>query len=334
MTAEYRPDWRPAASTGMLQLRARIVSRLRAFLDNQGVLEVETPLLSHCAATDVHLRSLTTRYTGPGAPGGRTLYLHTSPEYPMKRLLAAGSGSIYQLCKAFRDGESGRLHNPEFTLLEWYQVGDDHHALMGRIAALVGDALYGLLDLAPAETITYREAFLRYAGVDPFTDAAALIDWAQRHGLGPPDTAGALPAGDLDGWRDLVLTHAVEPNLGRGRLVFVHDYPASQAALACVRPGNPPLAERFELYLEGVELANGYHELADAPELGHRFDTDLERRRVLGLATVPRDERLLAALAAGLPDCSGVAIGIDRLIMLAAGARAIDSVLAFPLERA
>ncbi len=252
MTAEGNPDWRPAASVETLRLRARIISRLRTFLDGQGVLEVETPLLSHCAAIDVHLRSLVTRYTGPGAPGGQTLYLHTSPEFPMKRLLAAGSGSIYQLCKAFRDGESGRLHNPEFTLLEWYQTGDDHHALMERIAALTSHALHGLLDLAPTEKITYRDAFLRYAGVDPFADVAGLIAWAQRHGIHLPDAVGTVPAANLDGWRDLVLTHAVEPNLGRGRLVFVYDYPASQAALACVRPGTPPLAERFELYLEGV----------------------------------------------------------------------------------
>ncbi len=334
MTAENNPDWRPAASVETLQLRARIISRLRTFLDSQGVLEVETPLLSRCAATDVHLRSLATRYTGPGAPDGQTLYLHTSPEFPMKRLLAAGSGSIYQLCKVFRDGESGRLHNPEFTLLEWYQTGDDHHALMERIAALASNALHGLLDLAPTEKITYRDAFLRYAGVDPFADAAGLIAWVQRHGVHPPDAVGALPADDLDGWRDLVLTHAVEPNLGRGRLMFLYDYPVSQAALACVRPGAPPLAERFELYLEGVEVANGYHELTDALELGHRFDTDLQRRQGLGLDAVPRDERLLAALAHGLPDCSGVAIGIDRLIMLAAGIREINTVLAFPLERA
>ncbi len=334
MTADDRPDWWPVASAETLRLRARILSRLRTFLDRHGALEVETPILSRCAATDIHLQSMVTRYTGPGSPIGQTLYLHTSPEFPMKRLLAAGSGSIYQLCKAFRDGESGRLHNPEFTLLEWYQIGDDHHALMDRLAALVGAALRGLLELAPTEKISYREAFLRYAGVDPFADVAGLIGWAQHHDIHPQDASAVLSPDDLDGWRDLVLTHAVEPNLGRGRLVFVHDYPASQAALARVRPGVPPLAERFELYLEGVELANGYHELADAHALDRRFNADLERRHARGLVVVPRDERLLAAMDGGLPDCSGVALGIDRLIMLAAGVHDIRKVLAFPFERA
>ena len=335
MTPRDLPDWRPTASVSTLRLRARMLNRLRAFLDRQGAFEVETPLLSRSAATDVHLSSLTTCYTGPGAPGGQKLYLHTSPEFPMKRLLAAGSGSIYQLCKAFRDGESGRLHNPEFTMLEWYQVGEDHHALMERVAALIGDALHGLLPLAPSEKITYRDAFLRYAGIDPISDDPTLLrNWAQRHGFQPPASFSQAPSDDLDGLRDLVLTHAVEPQLGRGRLVFVHDYPASQAALARVRPGAPPLAERFELYLEGIELANGYHELSDASELARRFDSDLERRRMRALAGVVHDERLLAALAHGLPDCSGVAVGVDRLVMLAAGGRDIDTVLAFPLNRA
>ncbi len=334
MTADDRADWRPAASVATLQLRARLISRLRAFLDRYGVLEVETPLLSRSATTDVHLRSLTTRYTGPGAPEGRTLYLHTSPEFPMKRLLAAGSGSIYELCKVFRDGESGRLHNPEFSLLEWYQVGDDHHILMEHLAALVADALDGLASLAPPQKITYRDAFRHYAGIDPFTDEATVFtDWAQHHGIRPPADLGQAPE-DLDGWRDLILTHAVEPRLGRGRLTFMYDYPASQAALARVRPGSPPIAERFELYAEGMELANGYHELADAAELARRFDSDLKRRRRLGGVEVPDDKLLLAALAHGLPECSGVALGVDRLVMLAAGMDTIDKVLAFPVGRA
>lgn len=334
MTGSARTDWKPAASVATLRVRARILGRVRAFLDHLGALEVETPLLSHAAATDVHVQSLVTCYTGPGAAQGGKLYLHTSPEFPMKRLLAAGSGSIYQLCKVFRDGESGRLHNPEFTLLEWYQTGDDHHALMDRVAALLEHALDGLLALPPATKITYREAFLRHAGIDPFADPAALRDWATRRGLAPASAPEVLAADDVDGWRDLVLTHAVEPNLGRGRPVFVYDYPASQAALARVRAGTPPLAERFELYLEGVELANGYHELADTGELSRRFDSDLERRRARGLPAVARDEHLLAAMESGLPDCAGVAIGIDRLIMLATGAPDLGSVLAFPLERA
>jgi len=335
MTKDDRPDWRPAATMETLRLRARILQRLRAFLDRHGVLEVETPILSSSAATDVHLNSLVTRYTGPGTPGGRTLYLHTSPEFPMKRLLAAGSGSIYQLCKVFRDGEAGRLHNPEFTLLEWYRLDCEHHALMEQLAALASDALAGYVTLAPPEKLSYREAFLRYTDIDPLADSpAALIGWAEHHGIHPPQAPGALAANDLDGWRDLVLTHGVEPHLGRGCLTFLYDYPASQAALARVRAGTPPVAERFELYLEGIELANGFHELSDAREQRRRFDADLARRRALGLAAVPRDERMLEALSHGLPDCAGVAVGVDRLVMLAAGARDIGAVIGFPFGRA
>ncbi len=332
MVDDNCPDWRPAASIEMLRLRATVVQRLRAFLDRFGVLEVETPALSASATTDFHLCSMTSRFTGPGAAAGRDLYLHTSPEFPMKRLLAAGSGSIYQLCKVFRDGEAGRLHNPEFTLLEWYQLDCDHHTLMNQLALLADAALTGFVALAPPEKLGYREAFLRHTGVDPFSgSAAALINWAEHHGIHAPD---ALSADDLDGWRDLVLTQGVEPHLGRGHMTFLHDYPASQAALARVRPGNPPLAERFELYLEGIELANGFHELADASEQGRRFDADLVRRRTAGLPQVPRDERLLAALSHGLPDCAGLALGVDRLVMLACGARDISTVIAFPFGRA
>lgn len=335
LTETDHPDWRPAATLEALRLRARIIQRLRAWLDRHGALEVETPVLSACATTDVHLQSLATRYTGPGAPGGRTLYLHTSPEFPMKRLLAAGSGAIYQLCKVFRDGEAGRLHNPEFTMLEWYELDCDHHTLMELLAELVGVALAGHAPLASPEKLSYRDAFLHYAGVDPFADSAAnLIAWADQRKILPPGAANTMDAGDIDAWRDLVLTHGVEPHLGRGRLTFLYDYPASQAALARVRQGSPPLAERFELYLEGIELANGFHELADAREQARRFDDDIDRRRAQRLEVVPRDERLLAALDHGLPESAGVALGVDRLVMLAAGERDIGAVISFPFGRA
>lgn len=325
-------NWRPSASLEILKLRARMLERIRAFFARRGVLEVETPCLSHAAATDPHLASLATRYTGPGHAPGTTLYLHTSPEFAMKRLLAGGSGPIYQICHVFRDGESGRLHNPEFTLLEWYRLGGDHHALMEEVDELVRDALAGTVALGPAEKLSYREAFERYTGLDPHTaDAAAFARAARTHGLPAPQ---GLADDDLDGWRDLILTHLVEQHLGRGRLTFIYDYPASQAALARVRPGNPPLAERFECYLEGIELANGFHELNDAAEQRRRFERDLAVRRARGLPQVPPDERLLAALEAGLPDCSGVALGLDRLVLCAAGARSIAEVLGFPLDRA
>lgn len=322
--------WQPTAPFSALALRAQLLARVRDFFAQQEVLEVETPLLSGAAATDPQLDSFVTRYTGPGAAQGRSLYLHTSPEFAMKRLLAAGSGPIYQICKVFRNGEAGRLHNAEFTLLEWYRPGFDHLRLMDEVEALVRHALAPWRDLGAGERLSYRDAFLRHAGLDPHAaDCARLAACAAAHGVHAPQ--GDL---NLDAWRDLLLTHVIEPQLGRGGPTFLYDYPASQAALARIRPGQPALAERFELYLEGVELANGYHELGDANSQRARFNADLTTRRTAGRDEVPIDERLLAALAHGLPDCAGVALGVDRLLMLAAGVSSLEEVLAFPISRA
>jgi lysyl-tRNA synthetase class 2 len=308
-----------------------MLARVRAFFAERDVLEVDTPILSGAATTDLHLASLATHYTGPGFAGGHPLYLHTSPEFPMKRLLAAGIGSIYQLCKVFRDGEAGRLHNPEFTMLEWYRLGFDHHRLMDEVAELVTYAMSKNAPL-PVEKLSYRDAFRRYADVDPHAATVGLLEeTARRLALPVPAT---MPRDDLDPWRDLLLTHVIEPQLGRDGMTFLFDYPASQAALARVRDGNPPLGERFELYIAGVEIANGFHELGDAEEQRHRFEYDLARRAQQGLTSVPMDQRLLDALRDGLPECSGVALGFDRLVMLAAGKRSIEEVLAFPLNRA
>jgi lysyl-tRNA synthetase class 2 len=319
--------WRPTATHEILKLRARLLERIRAFFSARGVLEVETPILSHAGATDPHLQSLGTRYTGPGGPA--TLYLHTSPEFAMKRLLAAGAGSIWQVCKVFRDGESGRLHNPEFTMIEWYRVGFDHHRLMDEVALLVKDALRDYVPLADTERLSYRQAFKQYAGIDPLAaDDTAFRDCAARHGI-------AAPAGlDADGWCNLLMTHVIERRFPPDRISFVFDYPASQASLARRSPADPRVAERFETYVGPMELANGFHELADAREQRARFDDDNRRRRQAGLAPVPPDENLLAALDAGLPDCAGVALGFDRLLMIAAGVASIDEVIAFPFARA
>jgi elongation factor P--(R)-beta-lysine ligase len=325
-------NWRPNTSLEILKLRARMLQSIRAFFFERGVMEVETPLLSSAATTDPALASLVTHYSGPVFPRGQTLYLHTSPEFPMKRLLAAGSGPIFQLCKVFRDGEAGRLHNPEFTMLEWYRTGFDHHQLMTEVDDLARAVLGSQAELASTERLTYREAFLRFVDIDPFVCSKADLA-ARAMSLGVEVTP-ELRAQPESAWRDLLLSHVVEPRLGQDRPTFLYDYPASQASLARVVPGNPPLAARFELYLNGIELANGFHELADAPEQRKRFEAQQYMRAESGLPEVPMDERLLAALAAGFPDCAGVALGFDRLVMVAAGAASIQDAIPFPVDHA
>jgi lysyl-tRNA synthetase class 2 len=315
--------WRPSASLRALQARAALFARIRAFFAERGVLEVETPMLSRYAATDPALESFRL------GDGLAARYLHTSPEFPMKRLLAAGSGPIYQICRVFRDRERGRRHHPEFTLLEWYRPGFTMQALMDEVADLLRVAL-NAPDLA-AERIAYRELFVSRLGLDPWH---ASVDERRAAALaaGVPG-ADALML-DADGWLDLLLCHCLEGDLGRGRMTFLYDYPPSQAALARVRATPYPAAERFELYLEGVELANGFRELTDAPEQRRRFEADLLARRRHGQRPVPLDAMLLAALEAGMPDSAGVALGLDRLLMGLLGVADIDGVLAFPAERA
>lgn len=319
-----RRDWRPAASPEVLRLRARLLAQTRRFFAERGVLEVETPLLSAAAVPDLHLASLPCR---PAVGGLR--WLQTSPEYAMKRLLAAGAGPIYQITRAFRDGEAGRLHNPEFTILEWYRPGFDHHRLMDEMDALLGV----LLGSEPAHRRTYAEVFEQAVGLDPHRSGTAELAARARE-----LSLDQVPGLDRDGWLQLLMAERVEPGLGRGgRPAFLYDFPASQAALARLRrddPSGPQVAERFEVYVEGIELANGFHELTDPAEQWRRFEADLERRRVAGLPAVPLDERFLAALEAGLPPCAGVALGFDRLVMLAAGAASLAEVLAFPWDRA
>lgn len=330
MAPDNFSNWRPTASLANLQLRAQITARVRAYFARHGVLEVDTPVLSQAGTTDPHLHSFMAHSLAPG-DSRSSFYLHTSPEFAMKRLLAAGSGSIYQICKVFRAGEAGRRHNPEFTMLEWYRVNYDHHRLMDDVEALVRETLADMVSLQPSERLTYADAFHRYTGIDPHhASATDLRDCAHRHGI----TVSGLAADDKDGWLNLLLTHLVEPHLGRGRLTFIHDYPASQAALACIRREQVPVAERFELYLEGIELANGFHELANAEEQRARFETERRNRQALGLSDIPHDQYLLAALQHGLPECSGVALGLDRLVMLAAGAASIVDVIPFPADRA
>ena len=321
--------WQPSATRAVLAARASLLARIRAFFAAAGVMEVETPIASRAGATDLALEGLRTACPGLGAESW-ALWLHTSPEFPMKRLLAAGAGPIYQICKVFRGGERGRRHHPEFTLLEWYRPGWDYRRLLDEVAELVRFALDrpGL----GVERLTYRQAFLDRFGLDPLSADAETLGLAAREQGGAGADELVL---DADGWLDLLLTQGVEPDLGRGRLSFLIDYPASQAALARIRAdARPPVAERFELYLDGMELANGFTELTDAAEQRRRFQSDLERRAISGREAPPIDEALLAALEAGLPECAGVALGVDRLLMIATGSEHIDQVLAFPVERA
>jgi len=334
-------DWRPTASREMLRLRAALLARTRSFFAARDVLEVDTPIVVNAPVTDVHLHSATVRLEGtePAVPQGRHYFLHTSPEYAMKRLLAAGVGDIYQICHVVRGFERGRLHNAEFTLIEWYRLGFSLDALMSEVAALVSELLRAggspgearpHAASRPCARMSYREAFLRELALDPFTaPLEELADQARRAGF------ERAAASDRDELLELLMGTLVGPRLGQeGQLIFVHGYPASQAALARLDPGDPRAAQRFELYCEGVELANGFHELASPAEQRSRFERDLEERRRLGLPDASVDERLLAALQAGLPDCCGVALGFDRTLMLAAGVERIDAVLPFPTERA
>lgn len=318
--------WQPSARPEVLRARAHMLGRIRGFFADRGVMEVETPVASRATTSDPTIRSLRTGWSGTGEEP-QTLYLHTSPELPMKRLLTAGSGPIYQICKVFRDGERGRVHHPEFSLLEWYRPGLGYRELMTEVADLVR-YLLDRPELA-VESISYRELFRTRLGLDPLR---ADLPSLQRAAEDIPGAAD-LELG-RDGWLDLLLSHRLEAGLGRGCLTFVYDYPPSQAALARIRADVDPVAERFELYLEGMELANGFQELNDAVEQRRRFAADLQQRAAVGVVCRPVDDAFLSALEAGMPETSGVALGLDRLLMVATGRRHIDEVLAFPVERA
>lgn len=311
--------WRPSASLDTLRARAELLARIRMFFAARGVVEVDTPILSRHATVDFHIDSV--------RAGER--WLHTSPEFAMKRLLAAGSGAIYQLCHVFRAGDLGRHHNPEFLMLEWYRPGADHHELMDEIVELLV-----ALGVAPAGTVertSYRDAWLAHAGVDPFIAELPALVRALGQRADPPADAREF---DRDGWLDFGMGFVVGPKLGTLAPAFVYDFPASQAALARVRPGEPPVAERFELFWKGQELANGFHELGDAAEQRQRFEADRARRRIAGREAPPYDADLIEALAAGFPDCAGVALGIDRLLMLMLGLPDVASAMAFDWDRA
>jgi lysyl-tRNA synthetase class 2 len=383
--SERGDSWRPTATRAVLQRRAQALAVVREFFAARSVLEVDTPVVVNAPVTDVHIHSAEVRF--PDAPG--RFYLHTSPEFAMKRLLASGSGDLFQICHVARGLERGRHHNAEFTLIEWYRLGFSLDQLMDEVDALARTVLGPVAQPMRSERSSYVEAFKATLGIDPLAasleelrsiaraeglvarrdqraqvaspsetaiagaaarptppDAMSRADAAARPALpdrapadttarpAPPDATSLAAIAERDELLEFLMGVKIGPRLGRGALTFVHRYPASQAALARLDPHDSRVALRFELYCEGIELANGFHELASASEQRARFEHDLAERRARGLPTDKMDELLLSALEAGLPECAGVAVGFDRLLMVATGATHIDQVMPFPIERA
>ena len=311
----------------VLESRARLGALIREFFAQRRVLEVETPILSAAGNTDLHIEGFATQFSGNVQAGARERFLRTSPEYPLKRLLAAGMGDCYELGRVFRNGEAGRSHNPEFTLLEWYRLGWDHHRLMDECGDLVRAAMGLVARNAELNKTSYINWFMEELDLDPSSaDETALRAPLAEFGIEPHGLT-------RDDWLDLLITHRLQPALPRDRITLVYDYPATQCALAKIRGGDPPVAERFELYLGPHELANGYHELNDAAQQRARFEHDNARRRERGLRELPVDDNLLAVLD-DLPDCAGVALGVDRLLMCMLETDDIRDVLAFPFAEA
>ncbi|MFS8137494.1 MAG: EF-P lysine aminoacylase EpmA [Thermomonas sp.] len=322
--------WTPSASRDSMHLRAALNRVVREFFHARGVLEVETPVLSQAGNSEPNIASFSLEFSGrtDGAP--RTRWLRTSPEFALKRLLAAGMGDCYELGRVFRDGEAGGRHNPEFTMLEWYRLGWDHRQLIEETAALVQAALALVGRSADQRVVRYRDLYRDALGIDPFTADVTTLHAALGDVLIDPEGLGR------DDWLDLLMTHRLQHAFKPDELLVVVDYPASQCALARIANDADgfPVAQRFELYLGPLELANGYHELLDATEQGRRFDKDIRVRQARGVVVPPVDAQLLAGLTSGLPACAGVALGMDRLLMSLLETSRIADVLAFDFQRA
>ncbi len=319
--------WQPSAPIPNLLKRAAVMAEIRRFFTDRGVLEVETPCMSQATVTDIHLFPFETRFVGPGHSQGLNLYLMTSPEYHMKRLLAAGCGPVFQLCRSFRNEEMGRHHNPEFTMLEWYRPCYDMYRLINEVDDLLQQGIAIFFSIGDIAQIQLRCDFtqLCFIGRERVNFQMAL----KRLLIG--ETFRRLALQHL---LQLLFTMGVEPHIGKDRPTFIYHFPATQASLAQISPEDHRVAERFEVYYKGIELANGFHELTDAHEQRLRFEQDNRKRAARGLPQQPIDNNLLAALEAGLPDCSGVALGVDRVVMLALGAESIGEVIAFTVDRA
>lgn len=323
-------EWRPVADLKLLKQRAQLLAAIRVFFAERDVLEVETPLLCRATGTDPNLDFFSSEFHCP--PQNQTLYLQTSPEFAMKRLLAAGSGSIYQICKAFRNGEAGRFHNPEFTILEWYRVGFDLQQMMAEVAELLLRLLSAYMPRLQIRKTTYRQIFADVTGLDAlnfhrktycrFTEEIALPE------------ADGICGDDHALWLDFLFSHCVQTALPTDAICLVYDYPAIQSSLARTHPEDACIAERFEVFIQGIELGNGFYELCDAEEQASRFEREISHRHMHSLPVVATDALFLQALQAGLPACSGIAIGLDRLLMIASGCTSIDQVIAFPFANA
>ena len=321
-------SWRPYADINLIKLRAEVFAKVRQFMSERNIMEVETPVLSHATVTEFHLNSFNSTYSSPqlNTPENNTretLYLQTSPEYSMKRLLASGTGAIYQISKVFRNEEQGKHHNPEFTMLEWYQPGYDHHQLMGEL-----ESFLNLFAMSDCEKISYADVFAKQTGMDPHTcDTDELVGMAEEYGLSSSSEERSVLL-------DFIFSHKIASTLGNTNPLFVYDYPACQSALAKLSDKSPKVAERFELFINGIEIANGFHELTDADEQLARFEEDLALRKNAERPDMLIDHLFMDALKHGLPSCAGIAIGIDRLLMTMTGIEDIREVLTFPIERA
>lgn len=317
--------WKPTIAIPNLIQRSKIISELRKFLTERGILEVETPILSEFSVTDIHLSTFHTQFLSPFVNEAKTLHLMTSPEYHMKRLLAAGSGPIFQICKVFRNEEAGKHHNPEFTMLEWYRPHFDMYRLINE----VDDLLQQILDCEPAESFSYQFVFQTHVGIDPLSATKAqLVEKARKHGLQCKDDE------NRDTLLQFLFSEIVEKNIGKERPTAIYHFPSTQAALAQICSEDHRVAERFEFYYKGLELCNGFHELTDANEQFRRFEQDNNQREKMGLPPQELDIRFLAALKAGIPNCSGVALGVDRLLMIAMNVNKIEEVVSFSVEHA
>ena len=323
-------EWQPTCAIDVLRLRAQVFNSIRCFFSERDVLEVETPLLGHTCGTDPQLDFFTTEYIA--YPQRDTLFLQTSPEFAMKRLLAAGSGSIYQICKAFRNGESGRFHNPEFTLLEWYRVGFTLSELMDEISELIESLSLGFLSLNTTQRFTYQDVFERYTGLNPLTFSYSAFS-AFALANGKPEALNICGC-EHGLWLDFIFSHYIQPYLGESALCMIHGYPACLSSLARINNIDSLISDRVEVFINGIELGNGYYELIDAQEQNKRFEEEIAIRLQNNRPVTVKDKNLIAALEKGLPECSGVAIGLDRLMMVLTGSLTINDVLSFPIHRA